>query len=64
MRESFYNIIESKRTGLVGMILMLAVLLPVSASAKQLAKGKQLFADTFGDWIKLPPKLDCNSSDK
>ena len=45
MRESFYNIIESKRTGLVGMLLMLAVLLPASASAKQLTKGKQLFTD-------------------
>ena len=45
MREPFYNIIESKHTGLVGMLLMLAVLLPASASAKQLARGKQLFAD-------------------
>ena len=45
MREPFYNIIESKHTGLVGMLLMLAVLLPASVSAKQLTRGKQLFTD-------------------
>ena len=45
MRESFQDIIESKRTGLAGMLLMLAFLIPAFASAKQLTKGKQLFID-------------------
>ena len=45
MRKSFHKLPGSKRTALAGMLIMLAVLLPASADARQLAKGKQLFTD-------------------